>query len=464
MKDSVVQPCERPKAPEGLIEVSRSGQSLLLHPELPRFVVVNETGRFIASLCDGRRTRQEIAAAVASSYGVSLDRVSPDVEVFLKQIEASGVFGDANPHVNRVQPRTNKRIHLTITGRCNLRCAHCGASDELNKQDRLTLDDVKSIVDQLAEKEDSSIAITGGEPLLRRDMVDMVRYSCERIKTILSTNGCLIDEDIAEQLGPLPLTYQISLDGATAEVHDAIRGRGSFDAALRGIRLLRAHGASERVEVCRTILRQPEGDLDRMVKLVEDLGIGGIRLLCLARLGRAQDSYDVLSPTYESYLNFYRHYYEVLVDPNVKIQVAGGIPGLFLDVPEDTMWCHIGEMLAVDPEGTIYPCSMLEAPDYALGNVLKMGLQEAAECDSIMHLHEVLDARPRTVDVCRTCSFRNFCQGSCPGLALADSGVLNAEDSFCELRQELFEELFFEILPGLKSFRPLSSSDSDIAI
>jgi radical SAM protein with 4Fe4S-binding SPASM domain len=258
------------------------------------------------------------------------------------------------------------------------------------------------------------------------------------------------------------VVFQVSLDGATAEVHDAVRGHGSFGAVIKGIRLLQEHGAANRVEICRMIVGQPDKDFDQLVELGERLAVGGIRLLALARLGRAEASFGSLSPTDESYREFYRKYFQFLMDKKSKLVVAGGIPGLYLDVPEDIMWCHVGEMLEVDPQGTIYPCSMLAHPEFKLGTIWEMTLQQAAECDRMTALCQVLEGRTQQIEACRKCAFKHFCQTGCPGMSLVDRGTLFAEDSLCQLRKELFEELFFEVLPRLDGLEHLSSRDIQI--
>jgi len=368
----------------------------------------------------------------------------------------------SEPPKPSIQPRLNTRVHLDITGRCNFRCRHCGASGWLASQDLVTFEDARSIVDQIASTGEGSIAITGGEPLLRDDILDVVEYCADRVKTILSTNASLVDERMAKRLAKLPVTFQVSLDGATAEVNDAIRGEGSFDATLRGIALLEKFGAGPRVQICRTLMGRPEEDIESMVELAERIGAGGIRFLCLARVGRAARSYDSLAPSMSSFRKFYSLYFKLLLEHRTSVVLAGGIPGLFLDVPEDRMWCHVGEMLEVSPEGKIYPCSMLARPEFELGTVWATRLQAAAESDKMMNLIAELEARRTTIEACRKCPFRNFCQAACPGMALADRGTIWAEDSLCQLRQELFEELFLEVLPRLGSGGPFSAKDAQV--
>jgi radical SAM protein with 4Fe4S-binding SPASM domain len=102
---------------------------------------------------------------------------------------------------------------------------------------------------------------------------------------------------------------------------------------------------------------------------------------------------------------------------------------------------------------------MLNHPEYELGDIWEMTLQQAAEGDRFVGLHEVLASRVERIDVCRECAFKNYCQGGCPGMALVDNGTLFAQDSICELRKELFEGLFFDVFPKLRSKHALSSSE-----
>ena len=385
--------------------------------------------------------------------------VSADVDAFLQSLVDSKLFGDDAQSPQEVHPRTVERTHLTVTGRCNLRCAHCGAVRVLHAEDRLKFEDIKSIVDQLNSRDGASIAITGGEPLLRGDIVDIIHYAAERIKTILSSNGSLITDDLAAKFAGSRLTYQISLDGATADVHDAVRGKGSFAAALRGIELLQKHGAQDSVELCRTIMGRPNEDLEPFVELGQSLGVGGIRFLCLAQIGRADENYDSLNPSNENYRAFYREYYRMLADSSIDITLAGGVPGLFLDVPEGTMWCHVGEMLEVDPEGRIYPCSVLARPEFEIGTIWDMSLQEAAESDKMMSLMKIFSNRQEKIEICKACPFKNFCQAGCPGMTYAEKGTFFSEDNLCRLRRELFEDLFFDVLSGLPSPGQLKSEN-----
>ena len=140
-----------------------------------------------------------------------------------------------------------------ITNRCNLRCAHCYQED-YSDSNELDLDGLKRIADEIIKTlakwgKKGDIAITGGEPLVKEEAFPLINYleSSDDIASIdILSNGTLINESIAEHILDLKKVrcVQISLDGASAGSNDAIRGKGTFEKALAGVRLLRRSGIS----------------------------------------------------------------------------------------------------------------------------------------------------------------------------------------------------------------------------
>ena len=131
------------------------------------------------------------------------------------------------------------------TRRCNLRCKHCySASTDCAGDNELTGDEARALIDDLAAFAAPVLLFSGGEPLMREDIFDLIRSSRKAgLRTVLSTNGTLIDQATAERLAEADLNYVgVSLDGLDA-VNDEFRGQsGAFQAALAGIRNCQAAG------------------------------------------------------------------------------------------------------------------------------------------------------------------------------------------------------------------------------
>lgn len=182
------------------------------------------------------------------------------------------------------------------TRRCNLACSHCySASDGQPDPHELTDDQARAMIDDLACFGCPVLLFSGGEPLLRPGVVDLLTYARQAgLRTVLSTNGCLIDEPLAARLAEAKIGYVgISLDGARPETNDRFRGRdGAFDAALAGIDACNAAGL--KVGLRFTIHRGNVGEIDAMFDLLEARAIPRICFYHLVSAGRGEALTDQL--------------------------------------------------------------------------------------------------------------------------------------------------------------------------
>jgi 12,18-didecarboxysiroheme deacetylase len=161
-----------------------------------------------------------------------------------------------------------------MTRRCNLRCVHCYSQSQ-NKiyAGELTTQEGKTLIDDLAAFSCPVILFSGGEPLMRPDLPDLVRHATDRgIRAVISTNGTLITDDFAKTFKKFGLSYVgVSLDGLR-ETHDHFRGvAGAFDEAMKGIRTCLAEGI--KVGIRFTINRRNAADIPAIFDLIEAEGI-----------------------------------------------------------------------------------------------------------------------------------------------------------------------------------------------
>ena len=132
-----------------------------------------------------------------------------------------------------------------MTRRCNLKCIHCYSnSADIEYPDELTTEEGKKLIDDLAQFGSPVIFFSGGEPLLRKDLLELAQYATDKgMRAVISTNGTLITKEIAAKLQKVGLSYVgVSLDGLE-KTHDRFRGKkGAFAAAIEGIRNCRDAG------------------------------------------------------------------------------------------------------------------------------------------------------------------------------------------------------------------------------
>ncbi len=131
----------------------------------------------------------------------------------------------------------NPHVVWEVTGRCNLRCIHCHAFGGEQRYKELTTTEGKELIDRIAEMGIRTFVFSGGEPLLREDLFELIEHAKERGLTVfIATNGTLITRAVARELKRYDTGVVIGLDALNPEIHDRIRGvRGAYDAVIKGI-------------------------------------------------------------------------------------------------------------------------------------------------------------------------------------------------------------------------------------
>ncbi len=173
------------------------------------------------------------------------------------------------------------------TKTCNLECVHCYADAEIKRfAGELSTEEAQHMIEDLAAFNVPALLISGGEPLVRPDILDLADYATSLgVRVTFSTNGTLINKEKAARLKKIGVTYVgISIDGGE-ERHDRFRGRiGAYRDAIRGIRNCRDAGI--RVGVRCTVTQENLGELGEIFRIVEDEGIGRLCIYHLVYAGR----------------------------------------------------------------------------------------------------------------------------------------------------------------------------------
>lgn len=433
---------DRPDISQPLEYEERNGFYLLLHSNRPLWTAVNRMGLEIARLCDGSRSVDDIVALIAARYAQEPERVGKDVRLYLEQLERAGFLNHEQATAAVADPGTlPPRLYLNVTERCNLQCVHCAVTGLPAPADGLSTPDILALVDDLCAMGGESLTLSGGEPLLRRDLLDILSYAAPRVPTFLATNGTLIDDDLAAGLSRLKLRIQISLDGASAEVHDAIRGPGTFERTMHGIDLLRRHHFAGQLLLNMTVMRANLDDVFNLLCLGDQMGID-VRLVPLLKLGRAglawREMYVPPQEQAELHTRIYRE------RRRFKIAIDGGFQGLILNPPAHGMWCRVGSSAAIDSLGNVYPCSSLMRPGFCLGSVHEAPLHNIMASLKLRGLAGFCAVRKSLIPACGACHWRHFCQSNCPAVVLAEKGTMLATDELCSFRQQFYPQFLLD--------------------
>jgi mycofactocin radical SAM maturase len=333
------------------------------------------------------------------------------------------------PLVEQFQYGLGAPICLTweLTYACNLACRHCLSSSGRRDTRELSTAECKAVIDELERMQVFYVNIGGGEPTVRPDFWELVGYATEHhVGVKFSTNGVKITPDVARQLVASDyVDVQVSLDGATAEVNDAVRGPGSYATATAAMANLAAAGFRG-FKISVVITRQNVGQLDEFKAIADRFG-AQLRLTRLRPSGRGADVWDELHPTARQQRELYdwlvARSEQVLTGDSFFHLAAYGqaLPGLNL--------CGAGRVVClIDPVGDVYACPFAIHDNFLAGNVRTPGGFAAVWRESPLFARL---RHPQTGGACRSCSAYDSCRGGCMAAKFFTGLPLDGPDPEC---------------------------------
>ncbi len=313
-----------------------------------------------------------------------------------------------------------------ITHRCNLRCKHCYQDDFSAFESRDALGDILNQYEALLKEYSykGHINFTGGEPLTHPDLFWLIEEARKRdITTAVLTNGTLIGRSEAKKLKNLGVDYvQISLDG-TKVAHDNIRGSGSFDRAVGGLRELIAQGIY--TDVSFTAQRGNLNELKKLARFCNELGVD--KLWFDRVVIPANEDKNNLSLSKGDYDKLCRRSARL----NKKQMISCARALQFIPCKnKDIYSCTAGDrLLAILADGSVMPCRRLPI---IVGNVKKNDLLSIYR-DS----QELIKMRNTTIpEQCEQCGFSDRCRGGARCITYAKTGRYDLADPDCVLQKQ----------------------------
>lgn len=316
-------------------------------------------------------------------------------------------------------------VHLEVVAACNLTCKHCFAGALPRREHTLTLDELDGLFQTLAAMGAFRLGITGGEPLLRRDIFDIIDMATQHgLHPCLTTNGLLITEEIAREFGKRELVWlNVSLEGATAETNDMIRGSGTFVKVLDRLSLLARHS---RFTLAFTIMRSNLKEIEQCAELAHRVGAQTAVFRPLYPVGTARQNLDLM-PTFQEYnhaLNTLagikdRSQFELCSLDPFSPQAQSDAQA----VTHDNYGCGAGnQVCSISISGDVNPCSFL-GPDFVAANIRQKPFEDIWHRSQGFRQIRALPG-PAGSGQCKS---DTFC-GGCRARALVYNGGINAPD------------------------------------
>jgi 12,18-didecarboxysiroheme deacetylase len=344
-----------------------------------------------------------------------------------------------------------------MTKRCNLKCVHCYAKAvDPEGTDQISTTQAKAMIDDLAAFGAPVMLFSGGEPLVRKDLVELAQYATGKgMRAVISTNGTLITKDKARELKSVGLSYVgISLDGGEA-VHDLFRAvPGAFKKALQGVENCQAEGL--KVGLRFTINKRNAAEIPEIFRIVKEMDIPRVCFYHLVYSGRGSELIKEDLDHAET-----RAAVDLIMDETRALFDAGK-PKEVLTVDNHADGPHVYfRLLKEDPKRAAEVMELLQMNEgnstgrgigciswdgqvhadqfwrnHTFGNVLERPFSQIWDDPNIELLHKLKDKKPHVKGRCATCRFLNICGGNFRARAEAYYGDIWAQDPACYLTDE----------------------------
>jgi len=324
-----------------------------------------------------------------------------------------------------------------VTSNCNLRCLHCHARGGEFRLDELSTRDAKEIIENLADvREFRTLVFTGGEPLVRRDIFELMKYASDiGFYTVLATNATLITREVARKLKEVKIGgIAASIDFVDPVMHDEYRGAsGTFENTLKGISNALREGLYIQVNI--TISKRNFKQLRELTILADKIGAHVILLYQLIPSGRGE---NLLSETLNSeqfkILMEELHNIQSMINP---VTIPVGLPEYFAYLTKSMdlnpkiashvfKGCIAGRgMYYIKPNGDVWPCPFLPI---SAGNLKEKSAKEIWRSP----VFNMFRDRSRLKGHCSRCIYRDVC-GGCRARAYAYTNDPLQSDPCCPL-------------------------------
>lgn len=336
------------------------------------------------------------------------------------------------------------RIHFYYTSKCNLNCAHCFTRKD-NIGTEMTLDQKKNMVDQMCELGISEILIGGGEPFAKEDFFEFVEYCLEKnISTKVFSNGLLLDEELCRRIGKWNLTYlSISVDGATDDEYERIRGIRGISVLKRNISLLKQY-CTFPIAISVTVGNDNYTHAEKYLKFAEECNVDRIKIRPTKPAGNVINNPNVyLSP--ERYLEFIltmQREWNVKYKGKFRLDFSWGDSRLYFDQVDDSMkvadivfpyegyGCFAGKAsMVINAAGAVSPCGFLPSEmqytveDTIILKSIKEIWDNGKKFNALRH--------QKGNEKCINCQYYGSCRGGCIARILYSGNTMNSVDPWC---------------------------------
>lgn len=393
----------------------RNNKYLVIWSKIPNWLVADQELIEIIKKFDSKKTISEI---IKTNLGNNISDSQLD-DILFRLNEIGVVFNKNNGFNLRIIKSRIEDVCIHPTLRCNIFCKTCYNCGVKTPEHELNIDKIKNFLDETTDfiSDKCCLSILGGEPLLVPEKtLEIAKYAKDlgfKWRN-MSTNGTLITRDFARKAKDIGLEVQVSLDGEKPETNDRIRGKGSFNRAIEGVKILVEVGTHS--ILCMTYHSGNFDKLEEYYELALKLGVDEARFAPLKYIGGGSNISVKKIPVSEMIKRSYNMFKN---NPNY-LSLAGrdhfSIFATSCKLGSTTDYCGTGSrMVLLDSDGEIYPCVNHHLPEFKAGNITEKSFSEIWINSPILkNIREIYPTNKRNKK-CSNCVVKHWCLGGCRG-------------------------------------------------
>ncbi|WP_025717974.1 radical SAM/SPASM domain-containing protein [Paenibacillus sp. 1-18] len=451
---------DRVLIPTRLSLIYRNGVSLGYNPGLNLWERLDDDTAEVLRWLRAGRSRNDIREHLERRFdyipALALNRLE---EILKWCVLRRLLYLDREPQIPELVHSDNslKTVYWVCTQACNLRCTYCYQVASMARPHELTTSEAIDLVDQVVETGATTLIFTGGEPMTRRDLLDIARYARSRgLRTNIISNGHYITPKNINKIASIFNEVTISLDHGLAEHHDHHRGKGSWQRVVHAIDLLINAGVN--VNINSVLSQLGLRDVKELLSFARNRQLGVHRIIPQFPMGRGGcNRNSELSPSELMSLNdqLYRANQELTSESDTQIQTEGS----YSRKKSRRNHCGAGlSEISIDPEGWVFPCKLLQYSEFKTDNIRDRRLAEIFQNHPSFKViqSKVVDK----LSSCKTCIIKNHCGGGCRGIHYSfTEKYIQSDQMFCAYLRSTFEHQTWSSTGDIPSARKVHFYD-----
>ena len=418
--------------PHGIVSKDIDGYHILIAPDYPNWIVLDDQEYEIFRMLSKDTILDGLKEYYAAYPGNTEDDCVLAFTNFLTKIEACQFYEDAISEAEEPVEAIKKKVHITMTNNCNMRCPHCFVSAGIVEKQELNVEEILEVIKKIESINGlTDIVVSGGEPLIHPGTLQLLK-GLRGHNVSLFTNGTLINESNYRDIADCCQEVQISFEGVTQEAYERIRGRGNYNKALHAIELLKTTGV--KITLAITILPSTvENIREYLIRFVQSFEYKNLEIRLNDDIEMAGNALTMDFSGFDKYEadKMMLSLVGQLQDMGVTKASSSGRNVKFKN-------CGIGTNIVIDANGKVYPCNKFSAYHRGLDEDMSLIFEDFNELNRTTSTD--------SMSKCRKCELKYICAGGCRIDYMNRHGDMLAVDCTSDFKENQYRKLLLDYL------------------